>query len=77
MLELARPGGTFESVKVPSELRAEWTVEHDFVESVRAARAGRSWRGAPDFVEGVEYMRKIEAVHVSAGSERAVVLAEL
>ena len=77
VLELARPGGTFESVKVPSELRSEWRVERDFVDAVRAARIGRSWRVAPDFVEGVEYMRKIEAVHVSAGSARAVVLADL
>jgi predicted dehydrogenase len=76
-LELAKPGGTFETVEVPSELRAEWTVERDFVEAVRAARAGRPWRVSPDFVDGAEYMRKVEAVHVSAEAGRAVVLAEL
>ena len=77
VLELAKPGEGFETVTVPPELRAEWTVERDFVEAVRAARAGRPWRISPDFAEGVEYMRKVEAVHVSAAAGRAVVLAGL
>jgi predicted dehydrogenase len=76
-LELAEPGGAFETVEVSPELRAEWTVEHDFVEAVHAAREGRPWRVSPDFVEGAEYMRKVEAVHASAEAGRVVVLAEL
>ena len=77
VLEAAEPEGDFRPVAVPDALRKSWTVERDFIDAVRAARAGRPWTVTPDFAEGVAYMRKIEAVHASASRGRVVRLNEL
>jgi predicted dehydrogenase len=77
VLEAAQPGGPFQPVEAPPELRSVWSAERDFVAAVRAARAGQPWSVSPDFAEGDEYMRKLEAVHLSAASGRSVTLAEL
>ena len=51
-----------------------WQVEQDFVNAVRAAHAGKDWSVSPDFEEGLRYMKKIEAIHVSAREGRSVKL---
>ncbi len=71
----AGPGEVLKKVDVPENKRTTWTVEQDFVNAVRAARAGKPPQGRPvrpDFEEGLLYMRKVEAVHESAASGRAV-----
>ncbi len=63
---------------VPVELTCDWVVEACFVAAVRAARGGAApeqRRVSPDFVAGLRYMRKVEAVHLSAWSGQAVSLA--
>ncbi|MCC6581656.1 MAG: Gfo/Idh/MocA family oxidoreductase [Phycisphaeraceae bacterium] len=80
-LELCRAGEEPRSVPIPTghpmTVDDAWTVEADFIEAVRAARAGRSWRVSPDFAEGLRYMLKMEAVHRSAQHGRTVALSEL
>ena len=74
-LELARPGEEFKKVEVPQERRTEWVAEEDFVGAIRAAREGKTPAERPvrpDFEEGLLYMRKVEAVHLSAASGQAV-----
>jgi len=65
-------GQPLEEVEVPEAMRNPWTVEQDFIDAVRAARAGESWEVSPDFEEGLAYMQKIEAVHLAAESGKAV-----
>ena len=79
-LEFGRPDQPLSPVEVPEERRTNWSVEADFIGAVRAARAGKPPAARPvrpDFTEGVLYMRKVEAVHRSASTGRAVQPAEL
>ena len=79
-LEFGRPDEPLGQVEVPEERRTAWSVETDFIGAVRAARAGKpaeARSARPDFTEGVLYMRKVEAVHRSASTGRAVKPAEL
>ena len=74
-LEWARADEALQQVEVPSERRTAWSVEADFVAAVRATRAGAPPEARPvrpDFEEGLLYMRKVEAVHLSAATGRAV-----
>ena len=74
-LEWARPGEALQSVDVPDEKRTVWSVESDFIAAVRAARNGAPPEARPvrpDFEEGLLYMRKVEAVHLSASTGEAV-----
>ena len=74
-LQIGAAGEPMSPVDVPADRRTEWTVEEDFIGAVRAARAGKPPEERPvrpDFVEGVLYMRKMEAVHQSAATGRAV-----
>lgn len=77
LLELARAGQALASVSVPAELQRPWRVEQDFIDAVRAARAGKPWSVSPDFHEGLAYMAKVEAVHRSARESRVIRLSEL
>ena len=77
LLEIAEKGGEFKPVTPPAELIRDWQVEPDFIDAVRAAQAGKPWQVSPDFHEGLEYMQKVEAVHVSAETGRTVELASL
>jgi predicted dehydrogenase len=68
-------GEPLKPATVPVELTCDWVVEACFVAAVRAARAGappEQRRVSPDFVEGLRYMRKVEAIHLSAWSGQAV-----
>ena len=79
-LEFAGPGEELAPVDVPEECQRHWRVEEEFIKAVRAARQGKNPAERPirpDFAEGVQYMRKIEAVHLSAATGQAVELAQL
>jgi predicted dehydrogenase len=71
-LAYAPRGGGFSLPEVPESMRNPWRVEADFVEAVRSARRGEPFRVSPDFEEGLLYMRKVEAVYVSAETRRTV-----
>ena len=71
-LAWAPGGGGFSLLEVPEDMRNPWRVEADFIEAVRSARRGEPFRVSPDFEEGLLYMRKVEAVYVSAQTGRAV-----
>jgi predicted dehydrogenase len=77
VIEFAKAGEELKAVEVPENLRRGWKVEEDFVEAVRAAKAGGTWKVSPDFEEGLLYMRKVAAVHASARAGKAVGLAGL
>ena len=74
---LAKAGEELKPANVPAELRRDWMVEADFIDAVRAANAGKAWKVSPDFDEGLDYMRKVEAVHRSAAEGRAIRPADL
>ena len=54
-----------ELLPIPEELRRTWTVEQDFVRAVLDASAPRP---KPDFIEGMRYMRVVQAVAVAQDS---------
>ncbi len=76
-LEMAKAGEGFKAVEVPTGLKKEWWAEDDFIGAVRLAKAGKAFKVSPDFEEGLVYMQKVEAVHLSAQSGRAVRPSEL
>src|SRR5262249_35657253 len=76
-IEIARKGQPLATAQVPPEELRPWQVERDFVEAVVQARAGKRWHVSPDFAEGIEYMKKVEAVHLSAASRKEIQLSEL
>jgi predicted dehydrogenase len=80
VLLMARAGEELKPVDVPSDLHRPWQVELDFITAVRAARQGEPAAArpvSPDFAEGLRYMQKLEAVHASAASGKAVSPASL
>jgi predicted dehydrogenase len=82
-IELAKPGQSFDPMPVPdgpATVDEAWTVERDFIAAVRSAMAGAPPQDravSPDFTEGLAYMKKIEALHLSANSGRLIDLATL
>jgi predicted dehydrogenase len=76
-IERAGKGEALQTVAVPPGEQRDWWAEQEFVEAVRAARTGKSWNVTPDFEEGLLYMRKVEAVHLSAASGQLVKPGEL
>ena len=79
-LEWAERGGEFQSVQVPDNLQHNWQVEADFIAAVRLALAGSpasERQVCPDFAEGLKYMRKMAAVHLSVNESRKVNLSEI
>ena len=80
VIEMALAGEALKPVDVPDELQRPWRAEADFVTAVRAARAGQPPEArpvSPDFAEALYYMQKIEAIHASAATGRAVAPADL
>jgi len=76
-IEMAAAGAPLQAVDVPAALQRGWCVEEDFINAVRAADSGASWSVSPDFEEGLAYMRKVEAVHLSAERGEAIEPAKL
>jgi predicted dehydrogenase len=75
-----KTGQPLNPAQVPAELTCSWQVEASFITAVRAARTGvppQQRRVSPDFAEGVRYMKKVEAVHLSAQTGQAVKVAGL
>jgi predicted dehydrogenase len=67
-VKLGKPGGPLQEVPIPAELHRTWTVEKDFIQAVLDPQAARP---KPDFVEGIRYMRVVQAVAVAQDSGEA------
>jgi predicted dehydrogenase len=57
-IRLGKRGGDMQVVPIPAEEAKEWTVERDFVNVVLDPKAPRP---KPDFLEGMKYMRVVQA----------------
>jgi predicted dehydrogenase len=57
-IRLGMRGGDMQVVPIPAEEVKEWTVERDFVNAVLDPKAPRP---KPDFLEGMKYMRVVQA----------------
>lgn len=57
-IRLGKRRGEMQSVPIPANEAKEWTVERDFVEAVLNPSAPRP---KPDFLEGIKYMRVVQA----------------
>jgi predicted dehydrogenase len=71
-------GEPLKPATVPVELTCSWQVESSFITAVRAAQTGvppQERRVSPDFAEGLRYMMKVEAIHLSAQTGQAVKVA--
>ena len=70
-VQLGKRGGALEVAPIPDELRRTWTVERDFINAVLDPEAPRP---KPDFVEGMRYMRVVQAIAVAedSGERQAV-----
>ena len=77
VLEYAGADSTLEPVAVPAQFLHPWTVELDFIEAIKQARQGQTWKVSPDFTEGLLYMKKVEAVYLSVESGRNIDVAGL
>ena len=88
-VEMAKPGEELKETNIPENLKFTWTVEQEFVDAVSSANRGE-WPAAKqamsqgsgkpvniDFAEGLDYMRKIEAVHLSAETDKVIRPADL
>jgi len=71
-LSRGEPGGELRPIDVPADQKDDWHVEQDFIDAVRAARAGKPWSVQPDYTDGLRYMRKVQAVHDAFNARRAV-----
>lgn len=58
-IRLARRGGDWETVAIPDSEAKGWTVERDFINAVLDPSQPRP---QPDFLEGIKYMRVVQAV---------------
>ncbi len=65
VVKVGAKGGGLEIIPIPEDLRRTWTVEQDFINAVRDPSAPRP---RPDFVEGMRYMRVVQAVAVAQDS---------
>ncbi|MFZ4595227.1 MAG: hypothetical protein ACOYOF_13300, partial [Verrucomicrobiaceae bacterium] len=64
-LKLGKFGGPLETVSIPPELHRTWTIEQDFINAILDPQAPRP---KPDFIEGLRYMRVVQAVAVAEDS---------
>jgi predicted dehydrogenase len=71
-ISLGKPGEELEPADVPDDLLDDWHVEQDFIGAVRAAMAGEAWEVEPSYVDGLRYMRKVQAVHDSFNQRQAI-----
>ena len=61
-VRLGRHGGEMKAVPIPPELHRTWKVEQDFINAILNPEAPRP---RPDFIEGMRYMRVVQAVAVA------------
>jgi predicted dehydrogenase len=57
-IRLGKRGGDLQTIPIPANEAKEWTVERDFVNAVLDKTAPRP---KPDFLEGIKYMRVVQA----------------
>jgi predicted dehydrogenase len=57
-IQLGKRGGDMQLVPIPADEVKEWTVERDFINAVLDPKAPRP---KPDFLEGIKYMRVVQA----------------
>ena len=79
-LEWSESRKDFEPVQVSENETRDWMVEADFIQAVRLASEGASESErtvSPDFAEGLKYMKKMAALHLSAKEKRVVKLSEI
>ena len=57
-IRLGKRGGEMQTVAIPAGEAKEWTVERDFI---RAVLNPSEPRPQPDFLEGIKYMRVVQA----------------
>jgi len=62
----------WKELPAPKKLLRPWRVEADFIEAVRNPAAPRP---RPDFLEGISYMRVVDAVHTSLRTGERVTVA--
>jgi predicted dehydrogenase len=62
VIRLGKRDGAMIEVPIPADQRKEWTVEHDFIRAVLDPDATPP---KPDFIEGMRYMRVVQAVAVA------------
>jgi len=77
VIEFGKVGQPLAAVDVPAALKRDWHVEEDFIAAVQNAQQGKPWKVSPDFEESLLYMQKVEAVHVSAATGKAIRLEDL
>jgi predicted dehydrogenase len=57
-IRLGKRNGEMQTVPIPADEAKEWTVERDFINAVLNPEAPRP---KPDFLEGIKYMRVVQA----------------
>ncbi len=65
VIKLGKRDGSVSEIPIPDDMRRTWTVERDFVNAVIDSTAPRP---KPDFIEGMRYMRVVQAVAVAEDS---------
>jgi predicted dehydrogenase len=78
-IKLAGIGGDLQTIEAPAQYCKPLRPELDFVEALRFAMAGNPWASGTNltFRAGADVMRKLEAVHCSAATERFIHLSSL
>jgi predicted dehydrogenase len=64
-VKLGKVGGTLQTQPISDDLRRTWTVEQDFINAICNPEAPRP---KPDFIEGMRYMRVVQAIAVAEDS---------
>lgn len=57
-IRLAQGQGDWQTIPIPADEAKEWSVERDFIQAVLNPKAPRP---KPDFLEGMKYMRVVQA----------------
>ncbi|MEI6533994.1 MAG: Gfo/Idh/MocA family oxidoreductase [Verrucomicrobiaceae bacterium] len=68
-IRLGQRGGEMQTVPIPAGEAKEWTVERDFINAVLNHSAPRP---KPDFLEGIKYMRVVQAAAESMESDQVI-----
>lgn len=68
-IRLGKQGGEMQTIPIPGSEAKEWTVERDFINAVLNPSAPRP---TPDFLEGIKYMRDVQAAAESMEGGMAI-----